>query len=85
MDDHDMDPKIVRVGGRSKSQILSEFNLRDIARRTTRRAEGLHWREIKDVETKINENQRTLANYKQIINELERPTGKSRSLHQQKN
>lgn len=75
MDIHDMDPKIVRVGGRSKSKILSEFNLRDIARRTTRRAEGLHWREMKDIEMKIKQNEASIKRHKEIIAELERPTG----------
>ncbi len=75
MDTHDMDPKIVRVGGRSKSETLKEFNLRDIARRTTRRADGLLWREKKDIEVKIKQNEVSIKNRKQIIEELERPTG----------
>lgn len=79
MDTHDMDPKIVRVGGRSKSEKLSEFNLRDIARRITWRAEGLHWKEIRDVEEQMKQNQKNIRHYKQIVAELERPTGMSHS------
>lgn len=72
---YNMNSKIVRVGGRSKSQILSEYNLRDIVRRTTRTADGLHWRELKDIEVKVKQNQASIRQHKQIIAELERPSG----------
>lgn len=75
MNTRQMNPKIVRVGGRSKSEILSQFNLRDIARRTNRQADGLTWREMKDIEGKMKENQETMKIQKQIIAELEQPTG----------
>lgn len=70
-----MEPKIVRVGGRSKSEILSEFNLREIARRTNRHADGLHWRELRAIEDQMRQNQATIKDHKQIISELEHPTG----------
>lgn len=75
MDTHGMDPKIVRVGGRSKSEVLSEFNLREIARRTNRQANGLTWRELKDIEGKMKQHQASISNDMQIIAELGRPTG----------
>lgn len=74
---HDMDPKIVRVGGRSKSDELREFNLREIVRRTDRQLVGLEWREQRDLQNELERNQKFITGLKKILAELERPTGKS--------
>lgn len=71
-----MDPKIVRVGGRSKSEVLREFNLRDLARRTNRQIVGLQWKEQKDLQMEMQQNERSIKNLKRITAELERPSGK---------
>ncbi|XP_037051302.1 NFX1-type zinc finger-containing protein 1-like isoform X2 [Bradysia coprophila] len=75
MNRHEMDPKIVRVGGRSKSEVLREFNLRDMARRTNRQLGGLQRRELNDLERDMKQNERSIRNLKQIAAELQWPTG----------
>lgn len=75
MSNHSMNPQIVRVGGRSKSKILSEFNLREIVRRTNRQMGGLQWKNLKDNETKMKDLQNVIRSHKETVAELERPTG----------
>ncbi|XP_037041524.1 helicase required for RNAi-mediated heterochromatin assembly 1-like [Bradysia coprophila] len=54
-----LNPKIVRVGGRSKSTILSEFNLREIVRR-------IHeWTPLEKFKGERRENEATPRSYKE--------------------